>query len=73
MGQETVIEGINYGPLACLVGTWKGDKGLDVAPEPDGKEENPYFETILFEAIGDVKNAGEQVLAALRYHQARLH
>ena len=69
MSQTTVIDGVDYGPLACLVGTWKGDKGMDVAPEPDGKEENPFYETILFEAIGDVKNAEKQVLTALRYHQ----
>ena len=61
---------VDYGPLACLVGTWTGDKGLDRSPEPDGTtEENPYFETILFEAIGDVTNAGAQTLSVLRYHQ----
>lgn len=67
--EETIIEGVNYGPLACLVGSWKGDKGVDVAPEPDGEEKNLYYETILFEAIGDVSNAEEQVLSVLRYHQ----
>ena len=69
MSKNTVIDGIDYGPLAGLIGTWKGDKGMDVAPDPNGKEENPYFETILFEAIGNVTNANKQVLAALRYHQ----
>ena len=60
---------IDYGPLACLVGSWEGDKGLDVAPEPDGTEENPYYETVSFEAIGDVTNAESQTLAAVRYQQ----
>jgi hypothetical protein len=60
---------IDYGPLAGLVGTWKGDKGMDISPEPDGQEENPYFETIIFEAAGEVKNAEEQLLAIVRYHQ----
>ena len=60
---------IDYGPLAGLVGTWTGDKGMDISPEPDGTEENPYFETIVFEAEGEVKNAEEQVLAIVRYHQ----
>lgn len=60
---------IDYGPLNDLIGIWKGDKGLDVAPEPDGAEENPYFETITFTAIGDVTNAESQVLVALHYHQ----
>ena len=30
---------IDYGPLAGLIGTWKGDKGMDVSPEPEGTEE----------------------------------
>ncbi|MDH5731518.1 MAG: heme-binding beta-barrel domain-containing protein, partial [Gammaproteobacteria bacterium] len=60
---------IDYGPLAALIGTWQGDKGIDIAPESDGTETNPYFETIRFEAIGDVTNAEKQVLTALHYRQ----
>jgi len=60
---------IDYGPLTGLIGTWTGDKGMDVAPEPDGTERSPYFETISFEAAGDVTNAESQVLAVVRYHQ----
>jgi len=60
---------INYGPLAGLIGVWKGDKGTDIAPEPNGSENNPYFETISFEAIGDVTNAEAQTLALLHYTQ----
>ncbi|MDE2292847.1 MAG: FABP family protein [Elusimicrobia bacterium] len=60
---------IDYGPLERLAGTWKGDKGKDVAPEPDGAEENPYFETIVYEKVGDVTNAETQRLAALHYRQ----
>jgi hypothetical protein len=60
---------IDYGPLTGLIGSWKGDKGMDVAPEPDGNEENPYWETLDFEAIGDVTNAESQTLAVLRYQQ----
>ncbi|MBI2362757.1 MAG: FABP family protein [Elusimicrobia bacterium] len=62
-------EGLDYGPLAALAGTWKGDKGRDVAPDPGGKEENPYYETLVFEKVGDVRNAEKQVLVALRYRQ----
>jgi hypothetical protein len=69
MNDSNIIDGISYGPLAALAGVWKGDKGMDVSPEPDGQEESPYFETITFEAIGDVNNAERQTLAALRYHQ----
>jgi hypothetical protein len=60
---------IDYGPLTGLIGSWKGDKGMDVAPEPDGTEENPYWETLDFEAIGDVTNAESQTLTVLRYQQ----
>jgi len=60
---------IDYGPLAGLLGTWTGSRGLDVAPEPDGTEINPYYETITFEAAGDVDNAEDQKLVVIRYHQ----
>ena len=63
------LEEVDYGPLAGLIGVWQGDKGMDIAPEPDGTEENPYYETITFEAGGDLKNAEDQVLAGVRYHQ----
>ena len=62
-------ENIDYGPLAGLKGTWIGVKGLDVAPDPKGKEENPYYETITFEEVGTAENAERQLLAAVRYLQ----
>ncbi len=58
---------LDYGPLKELIGTWHGDRGMDIAPEPDGAEENPYFETITFTAVGDVTNAESQLLAAVHY------
>lgn len=69
MSSSRIIDGINYGPLASLIGHWQGNKGKDIAPEPDGSEENLFYETILYEAIGDVTNAEKQALAVLRYHQ----
>ena len=60
---------IDYGPLKSLIGVWKGDKGVDVAPEPDGEETNPFFETITFSEAGGVTNAESQNLTALHYHQ----
>ena len=69
MSDQTTIDGINYGPLAALVGVWRGDKGVDRAPEPDGEERNPYYETIRFETAGDVTNAEQQTLSVVRYHQ----
>lgn len=58
----------DYGPLQLLIGTWKGDKGMDIAPKEEGQEENPYYETIVFSKAGDVENAGTQTLAIVRYH-----
>ena len=66
---NTEIEGIDYGPLFHLIGTWEGADGMDVSPEPDDDEHNPYYETIRFEAAGDVTNAESQVLVIVRYHQ----
>lgn len=60
---------VDYGPLTGLIGIWRGDRGMDVAPDPTGIEENPYYEEIVFEAAGDVSNAEEQTLAIVRYHQ----
>jgi hypothetical protein len=65
----TIISGIDYGPLHCLIGNWQGDQGMDVAPEPDDDESTPYFETIVFEAAGDVTNAEIQTLSIVRYHR----
>ncbi len=69
MSESTIISGVDYGPLSLLIGVWKGDKGIDLAPAPEGMEEVPYNDSIFFEAIGSVKNARKQTLAALRYHQ----
>ena len=69
MANEMSSDGVNYGPLAALIGTWRGDKGVDRAPEPDCEERNPYYETIVFEAAGDVTNAEQQTLSVVRYHQ----
>ena len=60
---------IDYGPLIELIGIWKGDKGIDVAPEMDGTEINPYYETITFTAVGTATNAESQILSAVHYRQ----
>lgn len=69
MSGSNVIDGVDYGPLAVLIGKWFGDKGVDRVPEPDGEERNAYHEVIEFSAIGDVTNAEKQTLAIVRYHQ----
>jgi len=60
---------IDFGPLSALIGVWEGDRGEDVAPEPEGKETNPYYETLSFDVVGDVTNAESQTLVVLRYLQ----
>lgn len=60
---------VDYGPLKALIGVWEGGEGTDVSPEPAAIEENPYYETIVFEAAGGVTNAETQKLAIVRYHQ----
>ncbi len=66
MSENTAVD---YGPLKELIGVWQGAEGLDVAPEPEGAENNPYYETITYTAIGDVTNAESQVLSAVHYRQ----
>ena len=34
-------ETVDYGPLSVLIGTWQGDKGIDIAPKPEEDENNP--------------------------------
>lgn len=65
----TNAEAIDYGPLADLIGHWKGERGIDVSPEPEGTERSPYYEVIDFQAADDVENAEQQSLSIVRYHQ----
>jgi hypothetical protein len=57
------------GPLAVLLGKWQGENGKDIAPDPDGVEENTYYETLEFKAVPEVDNAEEQTLTTLQYEQ----
>ncbi len=67
--KSTEINGLDFGPIASLVGTWEGDKGVDVAPGKVVPQVAPYFETISVKVVGDVTNVGAQKLAVLSYHQ----
>ncbi len=69
MNENNQIPDIDFGPLSYLIGSWQGDKGLDVSPEPDGQEESPYHETLDYTVVGDVTNAESQKLAVIRYQQ----
>ncbi|MGR9099761.1 MAG: heme-binding beta-barrel domain-containing protein [Gammaproteobacteria bacterium] len=55
--------------MQSLIGVWKGDKGMDVAPEPEEAENSPFYEIITFTPAGDVINAETQVLSVLHYRQ----
>jgi hypothetical protein len=55
------------GPLGALVGTWEGDKGKDISPDPKlNTETNLYRERMVFEPTGMVNNHS-QTLYGLRY------
>lgn len=58
-----------YGPLTGLIGTWLGDSGTDISPEPVEQTGNPYYETIVFEAGGSLQNGKVQTLAIVPYTQ----
>ena len=66
---STVIDGVDYGPLHQLIGTWRGEKGLDVAPEPDGEDKHAYYDEITITPAGAAENAEEQNLVCVKYHQ----
>ena len=59
----------NYGPLQNLIGVWVGNSGMDISPEPDGTEKNPYYERVEYTPAGDVTNAESQQVMAIRYYQ----
>ncbi|AOK31116.1 MULTISPECIES: heme-binding beta-barrel domain-containing protein [Burkholderia] len=76
--KDTVIDGMDFGPLAKLVGTWKTIEsgGVDVAPgqatSKVGKgmpSVSPYYEVLTFEPAADATNASEQYLVAMYYKQ----
>jgi len=60
---------VDLGPLDILIGVWKGETGRDIAPEPDGTEDNAYYELLEFKVVGDVSNAEEQELGIVQYQQ----
>ena len=66
---STEINGVDYGPLHQLIGSWRGEKGLDVAPEPDGEDKHAYYDEIEISPAGAAENAEEQNLVCVGYHQ----
>jgi hypothetical protein len=56
----------NLGPLRAIAGVWRGVKGHDVNPDPNGEKTSPYEETIELQPI-DPQTNGPQLLYGLRY------
>ncbi|MGR5259628.1 heme-binding beta-barrel domain-containing protein [Vibrio astriarenae] len=78
IADHNVIDGLDFGPLAKLVGTWQSVDagGVDIAPGQEGNSVGkggpavtPFYETITFEVAVDAVNASDQTLVALYYKQ----
>ncbi|MEJ3634853.1 heme-binding beta-barrel domain-containing protein [Vibrio vulnificus] len=76
--ESTIVNGLDFGPLAKLIGEWKTTEsgGVDIAPGQEGSNVGkggpavePYYETMIFEPAADAKNASDQYLVALYYKQ----
>lgn len=66
---STIIDGIDYGPLAQLIGKWVGNKGLDIAPDANANpDQTEYTDEIVFTVSGVAENAEEQQLVSIKYH-----
>ena len=75
---HNTIDGMDFGPLAKLVGTWKSVEtgGIDVSPGQEGTDVGaggpavtPFYEVMTFEVAADATNASDQYLVALYYEQ----
>ena len=63
------IDGIDYGPLAQLIGKWIGCEGVDNAPDAQANPDiSKFSDEIVFTVAGSSENAEEQALVAVKYH-----
>lgn len=78
VADHNTIDGMDFGPLAKLVGTWKSVEtgGIDVSPGQEGTDVGaggpavtPFYEVMTFEVAADATNASDQYLVALYYKQ----
>lgn len=75
--ESTAVNGLDFGPLTRLIGTWKTAKdyeGTDVAPGQAGSTAGrggvavePYYEVLTFEPVADAKNASDQHNVSMYY------
>jgi hypothetical protein len=65
---NTVIDGVDYGPLAQLLGKWVGNKGLDNAPDANTNPDlSKFTDEMTFTVSGPAENAEEQALVSVKY------
>ncbi|MFS1947542.1 heme-binding beta-barrel domain-containing protein [Vibrio lentus] len=78
VADHNTINGMDFGPLAKLVGTWKSVEtgGVDISPGQEGTKVGaggpavtPFYEVMTFEVAADATNASDQYLVALYYKQ----
>ncbi|MEZ9314764.1 heme-binding beta-barrel domain-containing protein [Vibrio lentus] len=78
VADHNTINGMDFGPLAKLVGTWKSVEtgGVDISPGQKGTDVGaggpavtPFYEVMTFEVAADATNASDQYLVALYYKQ----
>jgi len=66
---STIINEVDYGPLAQLIGKWVGNKGLDNAPDANANpDDTSSTDQITFTVSGPAENAEEQKLVSIKYH-----
>ena len=58
----------NLGPLRGMAGIWRGTRGLDINPKPEGPEKQAFIDHIELQPI-DPQTNGPQLYYGLRYHQ----
>ncbi|WGW01364.1 heme-binding beta-barrel domain-containing protein [Vibrio sp. YMD68] len=73
---NTMVEGLELGPLAQLIGEWKSKHGVDISPAQKGSPQGkgtaavtPFYEVMTFEVAADAKNASDQYLTSIYYKQ----
>ncbi len=66
---NSIIDGVDYGPLTQLLGKWIGTRGLDTAPDINADPDKSAFaDEITFTISGPAENAEEQHLVSVKYH-----
>lgn len=66
---NSIIDDVDYGPLAQLIGKWIGNKGLDDAPDADANSDlSAFTDEMVFTVAGPAENAEEQNLVSVKYH-----